>query len=324
MTDLIARRAATLWGFGNAPVSLVAQRENTVFHIDAGDASFALRLHRKGYRSDAELQSELQWILALSEAGMQVPGAVASRQGKLVELVDGVQVDVLTWVPGAPLGARGKPLQLVDRAQTFYNFGREMAHLHQLSDAWRRPDGFARKQWDAAGLLGETPQWGRFWENPALDSDQKNLFSAARAEAARQLAALHHPDIGLIHADLVPENVLIDGERVIFIDFDDGGPGYRLYDLATALLRHCDEHDYSQLREAMLEGYRCVRPIDDSALPLFMTLKACAYVGWSMQRLAEPENAARNQRFIATALPLVTRLLADSGSAPVARLEITH
>ena len=44
-------------------------------------------------------------------------------------------------------------------------------------------------------------------------------------------------DLGLIHADMVHENILIDGSSLVIIDFDYCGFGYRLFDLATALTK---------------------------------------------------------------------------------------
>ena len=40
---------------------------------------------------------------------------------------------------------------------------------------------------------------------------------------------------GLIHADMRLGNLLVDGERVTLLDFDDCGFGWFLYDLAASL-----------------------------------------------------------------------------------------
>ena len=44
-------------------------------------------------------------------------------------------------------------------------------------------------------------------------------------------------DRGLIHADLLGENILDDGAGLRLIDFDDCGWGFRFYDLGTAMLQ---------------------------------------------------------------------------------------
>ena len=40
----------------------------------------------------------------------------------------------------------------------------------------------------------------------------------------------------MIHADLVPENVLVDGDSIRLIDFDDAGFGWHHFEIATALI----------------------------------------------------------------------------------------
>ena len=311
MIATIAHQALPLWGLESARVTLAAQRENSIFKVEAASSAYALRLHRSNYRTDDELRSELMWMEELSRSGLIVPAVIQSLNRNYFEVVDGIQVDVLTWVPGTALGARDEPLRLKDRQGTFRSFGEELARLHATSDAWTKPASFVRKSWDLEGFVGERPQWGRFWENPALTKEQSEIFLAMRRKARQILGPHRQLDFGLIHADLVPENVLIDGDRVIFIDFDDGGPGFRLYDFATALLRHKEEPDYEQLEQAFIKGYRSLREIDTELLPLFLVIKACAYVGWTMERMQEPANAARNQRFIDTALSLVRQFLSE-------------
>ena len=49
---------------------LVKLRENAVFKVQGpGGAPAALRIHRHGYHTDAELDSELIWMAALREGG---------------------------------------------------------------------------------------------------------------------------------------------------------------------------------------------------------------------------------------------------------------
>lgn len=307
-------QALTLWGLAGAEVRLIATRENHVYRVDHGGQLFALRLHRVGYRSDAELWSELQWMASVAKGGLHVPAPVASTSGEILHVVGGVQVDVLTWLIGAPLGCTGEDLVTPDRKGLFRGLGREMARLHEVSDRWVPPEGFTRCAWDRAGLLGEAPLWGRFWENPTLSDEDQALFREVRRRADEELTRIGEGlDYGLIHADLVRENVMVDGDRLQLIDFDDSGFGYRLFDLATTLLKNRNEADYPDLRAALIEGYRSVRALDLAALDLFMLLRATTYVGWIIPRMGEPGAAARNRRFIATARDLAGAYLAQNG-----------
>jgi Ser/Thr protein kinase RdoA (MazF antagonist) len=297
----IVKNALCRWGMSDADFHLIAARENSVYRVDHDGLSYALRVHRRGYRSDAELWSELQWMQAISHGGIDVPAPVASTSGQFLHVVDGVHVDVLNWLPGAPLGSTFEVLKAADRTGLFRRIGCQMARLHRISDAWVRPEGFNRCVWDRGGLLGEAPLWGRFWENPTLGVEDRALFTRVRETANYALAGRETAlDYGLIHADLVRENIIIDGDRLQFIDFDDGGFGFRLFDLATALIKNLGERDYPALRDALISGYREVRAIDIEALELFVLLRSATYVGWIIERMEEPGADRRNASFITT------------------------
>ena len=301
--------ALRLWGKEHAAYDLIAERENAVYRVTDSDGDLALRLHRKGYRTDAELASELDWMAAVSRGGLSVPAPIPSLSGAVLHHVDGVQIDALTWLSGITLAPDA--LDQTARPRVFHTLGRDMARFHEISDAWDPPPDFERAAWDRAGLLGEAPLWDRFWDNPHLSPDDRTLFANFRHSADAALAKLETDlDYGLIHADLVPANVLVDGASLHFIDFDDGGFGFRLFDVATALLKHMGAADYPALRDSLLAGYRSVRDLDAGALDLFLALRAATYVGWNITRLDEPGGQDRNGRFAET-----LRALARKGVA---------
>lgn len=306
-----AHRALALWDLGPATVRLAAHRENSVYHVSGAGADYALRLHRQGYHDDAELLSELQWMAALQLAGVSVPRPILARGGTYIETIDGVQADVLTWLSGRPLGSSGVPLVIGNRLDVFRNLGREMALLHEVTDAWPLPEGFTRKSWDAQGLVGDDPLWGRFWEHPGLTAAERTLFTDVRKRASGILRDCGGLDFGLIHADLVRENVIVDGGSIRFIDFDDSGFGFRLFEIATALIKNMSEPDFPALSEALLSGYRAERAIDTGLLPLFLVLRALTYVGWIITRMDEPGARARSARFVMQATQMAREYLAS-------------
>jgi len=295
--------ALALWGLSDASCTFIAGRENRVYKVTQGSQSFALRFKRRGYHGHNDLVSELQWLAEMDRAGLNVPKPVPSRNGALLEEIDGQFVDLVTWLDGQPIGQTREPLDLDDPVATFTQIGAEIARFHTACDVWDRPRTFTRCQWDADGLLGEHPRWGRFWENPTLDAPTRTMLQNFRGVARRDLDALNL-DSGLIHADLVRENVLLDGDRLHLIDFDDGGFGYRLFDVATALLKNRGEPNYPALRTGLINGYQSNRTLDMGPLDLFMALRAVTYVGWIVPRMEEPGSEIRNTRFIRDAQDL--------------------
>lgn len=282
------------WDLAVANLAPIKVRENAVFKIDlAGGGRAVLRVHRSGYHSDAELDSEFVWMRALEAAGMAVPRVIRSRRGRDFEViavptVNGTrQIDVFEWIDGHQLGSveSGVSGEGAAIAEQYHMIGKIAARMHNHTAGWQRPAGFCRHAWDAAGLVGEQPFWGRFWELAALTSGQKSLLARARTMIARELAAYGTKSdrYGLIHADLVPENLLIDDNRVQVIDFDDAGFGWHLFELATSLYFISGDSIYPTAREALIRGYRSERKLPREALerlPLFLAVRGTTYLGW--------------------------------------------
>jgi Ser/Thr protein kinase RdoA (MazF antagonist) len=273
---------------------LVKYRENAIFAVRRDDgAKFALRIHRHGYHSDASLASELAWMEALGEAGIEAPRVMHARDGRAVafaavpEVPERRQVDLLSWLDGRPLGEleAGGALSRDERRSLYQATGALAARLHNHAANWQRPPGFARHDWFADALVGETPLWGRFWELQALSRAEAALLQTARERARRGLGEYGVADgnSGLIHADLVPDNVLVNGAEVRPIDFDDAGFGWNMFELATILYFTLEDPDHAGLRQAVIEGYRSVRPLpdrDEQALELFLLVRGMTYLGW--------------------------------------------
>ena len=315
MTEDIVRQALGQWGLEGCDFKLVAQRENRVYRVYSPDGSRALRLHRPGYRTEAELISELVWLEQLHRGGLNVPLPVTALDGNMLQRVHDVPVSLLTWLAGSPMGETGGKLEVADRTGAFRAVGEAMARLHEVSDAWQVPAHFQRFNWNLDGLVGETPLWGRFWENPQLSRQQQQLISAARDCAVDRLRGIENTeDYGLIHADLVRENVLFSDNKPQLIDFDDGGYGFRLFDVVTTLNKNRGEPDYVDLQAAFLDGYRRIRPIDTEHLPLFRVLRAFTYLGWIMTRMDEPGASTRCARFIENAVSLSQEFLATDAA----------
>lgn len=297
----LARRALAHWDLDGADLSLHAHRENAVFRVEAPEEVYALRIHRDGYHGLAELESEHVWTSALGRAGLSVPEAVPTREGRLYASVPFPDaetprhVGLVRWLPGTPLADSLSPGDgPVDPVPCFRELGRLMARLHDATSRWTPPRDFRRHAWDDDGLLGEAPFWGRFWEIRAATSSQRKRLHGIRNALREVLAGLDRgPDAyGMIHADLNAENVLIEGERLSVIDFDDAGFGWYAFDLAVALYDRLDafhpaKPHFDRARSAVLEGYRSVRLLTpeqlDSLQPL-MLARALSILSWAEDR----------------------------------------
>ena len=206
MIDLTA--TAAKWG-ANGQIQLIAERENAVYKILRDGAPMAMRLHRAGYQSETSILSELRWMLRLVEANFACPKPLAQMDGSLLaQLADGRFVSVITWVEGAPIGAMDNPIDadVTAHCDLYHQLGRLLAELHDTSDRIKTDD-LTRAAWDLPGLLGKSPFWGRFWDNPSLSASEKTFMVYARQTAHAHLSAMKSANFGLIHADALQENV---------------------------------------------------------------------------------------------------------------------
>ncbi|MBV6821862.1 phosphotransferase enzyme family protein [Pseudomonas sp. PD9R] len=288
----LARNALQHWEGDFADITLVKYRENAVFSAHRHDGQrVALRIHRNGYHSEAALRSELQWMDALASAGITVPQIIRTQDERhLIEVaheaVGERHVDMLAWLPGATAGTSEDGVQADTEIDfLFAEAGAIAARIHLHSADWQQPDEFVRHAWDEDGLIGASPFWGRFWDLEQLSDEQRDLLLEARRAARKDLRQYGRQlgNFGMIHADLVPENLLIEGPQLRLIDFDDAGFGWHMFELATALYFCLDDPRYEQIKAALLAGYDAVKPLsetDRQTLALFLMLRGTTYLGW--------------------------------------------
>ena len=288
--QLFAEKACAAWGGYSVPPKLIKHRENAVFGVilkNKGRA--ALRLHRPGYKDVKEIQSEMWWTKILAEKGFSVPCPIASEKGdNLVQISSELVATMIEWVDGKPIGNAKIPMQGSGK-KIYHDLGKLLAELHNITENLNFPDWFLRPLWDIDGLLGESPNWGKFWESPYLSKDEKRVLILTRDKAQVMLGKykLDGAQTSLIHADAVRENVFINKNGLTLIDFDDCGYGFPLYDLATATIQSLEEKSYQNRCDAILEGYgkeRSLSQTDINLFPTFAMLRVLATSAWIIPR----------------------------------------
>ncbi|WP_135448332.1 phosphotransferase enzyme family protein [Tabrizicola caldifontis] len=279
MSDLIAR-ALPLYGVSpDTPLTLLNRSENETWA--AGD--LVLRLHRAGYHTKAEIASELAWLGALQDLpGLNAVRPVPGRQG-LVSEIDGRLLVAFARLPGQELQPGD------DLSRWFAPLGEITARLHLHARAWTPPPGFTRKRWDVETILGPRPHWGHWRQAQGLDGPGEALLARATDALATRLAAYGTgPErFGLIHADLRLANLMVAGESLTAIDFDDCGFGWWAYDLAAALSFIETDPRLPDLIARWLEGYARVSPLgreDRAMIPSLIFLRRVLLTAWLATR----------------------------------------
>jgi Ser/Thr protein kinase RdoA (MazF antagonist) len=279
-------------------LELVSLAENVTYRVVDGrdGGAYALRLHRPWYHTHDELISERAWIRALDASGIAVQAPVRTRDGQEYASVavpatgERRFAGLARWTTGRVLAGVLRETTDIQAAERYFEqLGALTASMHDQAATWQPPAGFTRNALDADGFMGSAPHWGPFWDHQGLSAAERRLMLDTRARLHEALARLDRQSAvySLIHADMHPGNVLVDGDRLTVIDFDDAAWGWHAYDIAVALVHRQDGPDLAAFERAYVAGYRSVRAISDQSLrlvPMFRLVRGLAQIGWYHQR----------------------------------------
>ena len=301
----LAREALGAYGIPHdTELRLLKNRENFVYSLrdERDGVDYVLRVHRRGYHSDAELGCELDFVRALHAEGVAVPGFIPAGDGRGFCVVGADhpagehQVDLQLLLENS--GGFGDERTAVagtadiDPAD-FAELGRLAAMVHDATERSGYTMAVPRDDWDLDGLVGPAPAWGDPLRIAELTGEDRHAVETAIARIREALGAYGSPAhrFGPIHADLTPENVLRTPSGLVLIDFDDFAAGWHLFDLATALFFFTPHPRYAEYRDALFAGYEAVRPLDDAdreIFPAILLARGLTYLGWAADRRGEP------------------------------------
>lgn len=282
-------------------ITLVSQSENIVYRVTTNaETRYAFRIHRPGYHTFEELVSEHEWTNALTRAGFSLPNAIPTTSGGFyvpVEVNGGtLYAGLIEWIDGKSLYA-----MMQENPSTAFlgssleKLGQLMAKLHEHSRQWQPGKTFVRHKFDVDGFFGESPFWGRYWESPYVDKNQRALLLTSQHTLVETLNTLGYASnvFGMIHADLHHDNLLLTGNEMHIIDFDDAGFGWYLYDIAVALFEYQSRTDFEEISSALFRGYEKVTTLTTeqrALITMFIHIRARAIIGWATAR-PELDNA---------------------------------
>ena len=286
LTALDVEPALTCWDELSGGIArLINHSENHTFLIETPDhGSFTLRVHRTGYQSRGSIESELAWLMALRrDTDMPIPQPVPGRDGALLQRFSTGDRELLAvlfrFLPGS------EPSPESNLGDLFTTLGRYAATMHNHVTQWTPPAGFQRQVWQAATILDADGPWGDWRVAPGVDDTNRPVLDRLDATLWRRLADYGTgPDrFGLIHADMRLGNLLVHGDVVNLIDFDDCGFCWFTYDFAAAISFHETNKAIPALKAAWLDGYQAVRALgaeDIAAMDSMVMLRRMALLAW--------------------------------------------
>jgi Ser/Thr protein kinase RdoA (MazF antagonist) len=268
--------------------SLVNLSENATYGVQEQGTGrrYALRVHRDGYHSRNAISSELAWLRALRrDRIVTTPMPIPGSDGALIQTVGHPAMDrprnvvLFSWEDGT------EPSEKEHLAEKFTMLGEIAARMHRHSQGWLRPANFERQVWDFSTSLGGHPHWGHWQDGVGLDRENRVLFQRSVDLIERRLASFGKTParFGLIHCDMRLANLLVDGDEMKVLDFDDCGFSWHLYDAATAVSFFEHDRHVPELMSAWVRGYRKVHRLsveEEAEIPTFIMLRRMILIAW--------------------------------------------
>jgi Ser/Thr protein kinase RdoA (MazF antagonist) len=319
----LAESALGRWGLEGAELSEVAYRENMTFKVDAGDRGvYALRVHQANYRTDQQIQSELDLMTYLNEEGIRTPEVVPTLDGELfttatAEGVEPRQVDVFEWIEGTPLRMTGQPIgDLNSLTEAYAEVGRLAARIYNATEKWQPPAGFDRPVWDEEGIYGVDGIIGDFRRLEGASEAQMRLLLEIAAKLDDVLGGFgQSPERwGLSQGDLLPENVFVCQDGLRILDFDDAGESWCMFDIATAVFDLAVTPAFEPCLAATVSGYREHRELPEehvALFPAFFLARLLSYLGWCAKKPHMPQTAFIKPLLLAAAEQQAPAFLRD-------------
>ena len=286
---LMVAQGLARWGLPRATaISLLNLSENATFALGdpAAGRELILRVHRVGYSSAQEIQSELAWMSALRRDGViDTARPLPGRDGEWVQVLESPSGGPSRYAVAFERLPGAEPNPGSDAVAWFERLGEVTARMHRHARAWTLPAGFCRKRWDLPAMVGPRGLWGPWRAAIGLNPAGAEVLERTLALIRRRIEAFGSgPErFGLVHADLRLANLLVDGEELRIIDFDDCGFSWFIYDFATAVSFIEHEPIVPQLLRAWCAGYRRTAPLSQEEMaeaPTFIVLRRILLTAW--------------------------------------------
>lgn len=287
----LAKTALREFGITDYKLKLIKHLVNTTFRLDCADGRFVLRIHRTKDRTPSEIQSEVTWMAALAhDADITVQKPKCTPDGRVMIMAqtpgipEPLPVTILSWIKGRILKGSRTP-------RHFAYLGILAAKLHAHAQHWTPPANFDRPTYDADGFIGPRAPYpfqeiGQKYLTNQMYRDLETVYT--RVSKIEQAHSRNPKFFGLIHRDLSFSNVLYAHGEAMPIDFDEGGFGFYLHDLASSLAGAWLRSDYQSCYETFVEAYRETRAISDKTLshiPTFMATRTAAMLLYTATRM---------------------------------------
>lgn len=250
-----------------------------IYLIDARNQSYILKISHHHWRSQSEIQFELEFLDFLHEHEIPVANPLKTTDGKLFVTVHAVEGDrYAALFPYAPGEVPQGDLNL---AQSKI-LGQTLGKIHQTSLHFH--NSTPRQPLDINYLLNDSLAV----ISPYLHHRVSDLHYLNKAiyEIKQKLTCLKQapPLWSVCWGDPHSGNVHFTADnQITLFDFDQCGYGWRIFDLAKFLQVSLNAGINCQVRDAFFKGYQSVQELTDAEMLSLQALTQMAHIwNWAI------------------------------------------
>lgn len=288
----LASEALKLYAMhGNSIAKILQISENITYlvtNLNNGVKS-VMRIGRPGYHTKDELDAELIWLKEIRKnTPLVVSGAIKGVNSEYVQEVSCSLTPNKKYYCVMYEFLEGNAPNENDEenvVKQFVNLGETTGYLHRQVKMWNKANDLNRFTWDYDSMIGTNPRWGK-WQN-AVDMTIEIEELLTRTSKMIRKRIINYgkckDKFGLIHADLRLANLLIDGEQIKVIDFDDCGYGWFMHDMAASISFIEDKPIAKELINSWIEGYSKVQKLkkeDINEIDTFVMQRRLQLMAW--------------------------------------------
>ena len=280
--DLTLDYALRSYDLANADIESVNSGSNKVYKITKGERKYYLRISTRPF---VHIAAEINWMTYLS-SGVVVPELIKSADGRLIETYE---VDGKTYIICVYREMEGaywdKNNPLLWNETVFYNWGKTMGKTHQMTKEYKPSDNAYSR-----------PRFEDYLVPLEYYKSITSVYEKIKRVQNEILALSRDSDsYGLIHCDMHQQNMLISGDHIGVLDFDDCKYGWFALDIGIALYHALwwglpdDDREKNafaaKIVKSFIKGYNKNNHLSDywiKKIPLFMLYRQIDALSWHL------------------------------------------
>lgn len=178
----------------------------------------------------ARIGERLKFVHFLGERGAPIVYPLPARDGRLLATASSANTTFVAYSMEKAAGILAQPGQWSDGF--IHNWGKTIGQLHRIAQCypvWRQAPGNGA---DGPLALGWMEEWHSFYAS-MHDPEIRSCWLAIRERLAK--LPVTRDAYGFIHNDPHIQNILVDGEKIVLLDFDVATTHWFVNDIAIAL-----------------------------------------------------------------------------------------